>query len=94
MNTSKITSYNISINEDNIWAGDGIYDHTDGINAEGQKTVSGNIRDCAAILGGSQDKAEEIYAAIEEAITDMDSPEDGSIDVDGVTYEWTLTERE
>jgi len=88
MNTSKITSYKISISADNVWAGDGTYDHTDG-----ETTVSGNIRDCGAILGGSQDKAEEIYAATEDAITDMDAPEDGKIEVDGVTYRWTLTAR-
>lgn len=86
------TSYDISISADNIWAGDGIYDHRTGENEEGKATISGSIRDCAAILGGSQEKAEEIYEAIEDAITDMDSPEDGEITVDGITYGWTLTE--
>ncbi len=81
-----ITSYNISITADNVWAGNGIYDHTN--NGD---TVSGNIRDCAAVLGGSQDKAEEIYEAIEDAITDMDEPADGQLENDGVTYAWTLT---
>lgn len=94
MSTSKITSYDISISADDVWAGDGTYDHTIGVNAEGKETVSGAIRDCAAVLGGSQDKADEIYAAIEDAISEMDSPDDGEIDVDGVTYDWSLTARE
>ena len=88
MNTTKTTSYEISIDADGIWAGSGIYDHN-----ESEATVSGSIRDCAAILGGSQDKAEEIYEAIEDAISDTDTPADGKIEVDGVTYGWTLTAR-
>lgn len=89
---TKVTSYDISISEDNIWAGQGVYDHSEGVNENGQGVVSGNIRDCAAILGGSQDEAEKIYAAMEDAITDMDSPEDGEIEVNGRTYAWTLTQ--
>jgi hypothetical protein len=81
MSTQKNTSYDISISADGIWAGSGIYE-------------DGNIRDCAAILGGSQDDAETIYEMIEDAITEMDAPADGEIEADGVTYSWTLTERE
>jgi hypothetical protein len=78
------TTYSISISEDNIWAGDGKYDHTTGGNDKGQDTVSGNIRDCPANL---EDGA---YEAIEDAITDMDSPENGEVEVNGKTYAWTL----
>lgn len=85
----KTTTYDISISANGIWAGDGKYDHRD----NGQ-TVTGSIRDCSAILGGTQDKAEEIYEAIEDAITEMDSPNDGKLEIDGVIYDWTLTPRE
>jgi len=78
------TTYSISISEDNIWAGDGKYDHTTGLNDSNQETVSGNIRDCAARL---EDGA---YEAIEDAITEMESPEDGEVEVNGKTYTWTL----
>lgn len=89
MSTSKTTSYNISIFADNVWAGSGIFDQTD----NGQ-TIVGNIRDCGAELGsGGQEKAEAIYEAIEDAIDDMDSPEAGQIEVDAVTYSWTLERR-
>lgn len=76
-------SYDISISADNIWSGDGIYDHTPG--------EIGSIRDCAAILGGDQESAEAIYSAIEDEISNMAEPADGEITMDGVTYAWTLT---
>lgn len=84
LNTTMTTTYSISISEDDIWAGSGKYDHTTGLNDSNQETVSGNIRDCAARL---EDGA---YEAIEDAITDMDSPEDGEVEVNGKTYGWTL----
>ncbi len=79
------TRYNISIGQDGIWAGQGHYDH-----ADNGDSVSGNICDCDAILGGNQEAAEEAYSAIEDAITDMDSPEDGEVEVKGKSYTWTL----
>lgn len=81
------TRYNISISQDGVWAGQGHYDHRD----DGE-SVSGSIRDCDAILGGSQDAAEEAYSAIEDAITEGDSPEDGEIEHAGHAYSWTLEE--
>ena len=88
MTTKTITTYSIAIHADNVWAGTGIYDHTDS-----GDTVSGDIRDCGAILGGDQDTAEKIYDAITDAITDMDDPDDGEIEYDGVTYSWCLPHR-
>lgn len=84
---STVTSYRISICSNNIWAGDGTYDHRDN-----GHSVSGSIRDCSAILGGTQDSAELVYAAIEDAITEMDVPADGSVSIDGVKYTWALSQ--
>lgn len=80
------TSYGISISRNGIWAGDGIYDHTDT-----PDVVAGNIRDCSAVLGGDQETAEKIYEAIEDAITEGDQPMDGEIKWGEDTYSWTLT---
>lgn len=88
-NTSTQTTYAISIFADNIWAGDGKY------NDRSTDTKSaGYISDCDAVLGGSQEKAEEVYDAIEGEITDMDAPDDGEIENDGVIYSWQLTKEE
>jgi len=45
----------ISICVDNVWAGDG-------------KILDGEIRDCAAQLGGDQEETEVLYSMIEDAI--------------------------
>jgi len=45
----------ISISVNGVWAGDG-------------KIVDGEIRDCAAQLGGDQDETEVLYSLIEDAI--------------------------
>lgn len=63
----------ISITVDGNWAGDGII-------------RNGTIEDCAAILGGSQDEADRLYAEIEEAI---ESGDESLIDGDS-TYAWTI----
>lgn len=68
------TGRKIQIFADNAWAGDG-------------KLINGTIEDCAAILGGSQDAADDAYAAIEEAI----EAGEASVTVDDVEYTWQVT---
>ena len=84
MNTTT-TTYDISISENGIWAGDGKFDWTIGENAAGQQTTSGCIRDCPAVL------ADGAYEAIEDAITETDNEMEGELEVSGKTYRWTLT---
>ena len=84
MKTTTTKTYLISISENDIWAGDGRYDHTTGTNDAGQETVSGTIRDCPAVL------ADGAYEAIEDAITEMELPGAGEIEVSGKTYSWML----
>ena len=83
---STTTTYDISISENGIWAGDGKFDWTLGQNSAGQPTTSGCIRDCPAVL------ADGAYEAIEDAITDTDNEMEGELDVGGKTYHWTLTD--
>jgi len=84
MNTT--ITYDISICENDIWAGDGKFDWTFGENPDGQQTTSGCIRDCPAVL------EEGAYEAIEDAIADPDNEMEGEVEVCGKTYHWTLTE--
>jgi hypothetical protein len=79
MNTT--TTYDISISENGIWAGDGKFDWT-----IGDDSCSGCIRDCPAVL------EEGAYEAIENAITETDNEMEGELEVCGKTYHWTLTE--
>lgn len=75
----------ISIFRNGVWAGDGRLDR------------DGQIVDCAAILGATEDASDETYVAIEDAISD--EPQDaerytgrGSIERPDGTYSWTITE--
>lgn len=70
---ARIVENRISIYADDVWAGDG-------------RLSNGHIEDCAAILGGDQDTAEEIYEAIEEAIAANES----EYVRDDVAYTWSL----
>jgi len=83
---STTTTYDISISENGIWAGDGKFDWTIGENSDGLQTVSGSIRDCPAVL------ADGAYEAIEDAITETDNEMEGEVEVSGKTYRWTLTD--
>lgn len=83
-----VTEYHISISANDTWAGDGKLDVTSFAGGN----VSATIRDCAAVLGGSQDAAEEIYAAIEDAISNMEVAGDSSLDFGGAIYAWTISE--
>jgi hypothetical protein len=65
----------ISIAVDGVWAGSGVL-------------RDGEIADCAAVLGGSQEESDRIYDAIQSAIEDGDD----SMDDEGKTYTWTLGE--
>ena len=51
MTTKTITTYSIAIHADNVWAGTGIYDHTDS-----GDTVSGDIRDWLDSVGGDSEQ--------------------------------------
>ena len=63
----------ISITADGVWAGDGVM-------------RDGHVEDCSAILGGSQDDADRIYEAIDDAIASSDN----SVSDGGVLYEWSI----
>jgi hypothetical protein len=58
----------ISISQDGHWAGNGRY-------------VDGQIVDCAATLGGSDDASEEAYAAIADALDEAAGETTGAVEV-------------
>jgi len=68
-----LTAMKISIAENGIWAGTGVL--RDGI-----------IEDCPAILGDSQDMAEKVYEAIEDAIDNDES----SVTMGDYTWSWGI----
>jgi hypothetical protein len=82
-NTMKKAEYNISISEDNIFAGRGTLTYRRGLSG-----ISAVISDCPAVFAAGDD----VYEGIELAIERMDRlMVDGSIQRNGVTYSWTLT---
>jgi len=89
MNNIKTTSYNISICVDGIFACNGAYDLR-----ETENRIWGVIRDCPGVLGKNQDDSQTVYEAIEDAILEMDEPDDGQIEVAGVKYSWTLSKEQ
>lgn len=64
----------ISIYRDSVWAGDGVVDET------------GDIRDCAAVLGSDQDESDETY----EAITDAINSGETSVSRPDGEYTWSI----
>jgi hypothetical protein len=82
-NTMKKAEYNISISEDNIYAGRGTLTYSRGLSG-----ISAVISDCPADFAAG----DAVYEGIELAIERMDRlMVDGSIQRNGFTYSWTLT---
>jgi hypothetical protein len=86
----KNAQYNISISEDNIFAGRGTLTHQERA-LYPDKTYPimrvAIINDCPAVFADG----DVIYEMIEAAIERMAHPGDGSIQRNGITYSWTLT---
>ena len=76
-----MSKISISIYRDDVWAGDGRIDD------------DGQIVNCPAILGRSQDESDATYEAIEDVLTaeSQDDRYTGSVERPDGMYTWRVT---
>jgi hypothetical protein len=72
----------ISIFRDGVWSG------------SGEITEDGEIIDCAAVLGPTQDESDMTYEMIADAIGHDPQDETGSIERPDGTYSWVIVSSE